>query len=490
MSTGIITPAEFADAQELDIGLQDLQGQGKDPLNNQYSYKNNILFHHKEDGSNPKPVLPQQLLKQLCMSYHYNTSVGHLTINQIMSTIQNNYHVHDPLPTIQWFTDSCFYCSVFKARRERAPPYLQNLQALEPRQIWTIDYAFGFKKKATKQTGARKSKGDDQPDSENQSEETQETQVIVTADPTSEDDRGILLMLDNASLFLKLVRVASKSANELVRCLDEHLLTMGIPFGIHSDMESAICSGQLQDYFAKHDIQHLPTAAHTHYSLGKLELLVNKIKEQLASAYHQQGKLPFAELLLTVANAHNKGPLQWTTSGKGTYTPESLFFGNNLKSVVDPLHIRDNKGVTIEDYAHYMQTTVVERRKRAADLLDTGQKRRLKWANKNKQEKTFLKDQLVWLKNCDIKGERSLRMKFTGPYLILDTLRNTATIQDCYSKAVKKAHYRHLEHIKRQPTALFHPKSLMDLATRLRGVEPHLHPGQPASEEQQQRGEQ
>jgi hypothetical protein len=227
-------------------------------------------------------------------------------------------------------------------------------------------------------------------------------------------------------------------------------------------------SNEVQDYFAKHDIQHLPTAPHTGYSLGKLELVVAKVKEQLAAAYHQQGKTSFTELLLTCANAHNKGALQWTDSAKGVYSPESLFFGNTLQSSEDPLYIRDNKGVTMDEYAHYMQTTVAARRKRTAELLDIGQKRRLKWANKNKREKVFEKDQMIWLKNCDIKRQGALKMKFTGPYLILDIVRNTATIQDCYTKEIKKAHFRYMEHIKRQSTALFHPKALIDLGERLR----------------------
>jgi hypothetical protein len=435
MKTGLITPQEFVQAQQQDPELAELHERAKDQRDTKYYYDKAVLCKKRSRQRQPRPVLPEQLFKHILYSSHYNITSGHRSVNQIVAKVKDVYHVQDLEKKVKQFSDKCYYCQTFKARRKKNPPLLQNPPAPEPRHAWSVDYAFGLTSKTK----------DGDKEEQNKDQYT-----------------GVLVMVDHVSLYTILAPVKTKSAEEFIRVLEDRLVApFGAPDLIRSDRESAIRSAEVMDYFQSHGIQHSPTAGSAPFSNGKVEIIIEKIKTIMAMAFCQSGRKDWRSTLASVSMAHNHCPLMFTQTAEGTLTPEQIMFGNQLPDRSAPVTMTMDKGNTPEEYAEYMQNTCREIRDKAADRMNKGQQKRNKSANQGKIEKSFKKDDVVLLKDTEIKTRRALKQRYAGPYVVKEATGVTALIKNAVTGETRKAHFRHLEHLPDIPTTIIHPDTIL-----------------------------
>jgi hypothetical protein len=338
------------------------------------------------------------------------------------------------------------------------------MQATEPRQIWSVDYAFGFVSK--EDTGDIPEDADDEKEAASTSKNKAKAMKKSTKPPLEQQPyRGVLIFLDNATLFTLVLPVKGKTSDEFLQLFKAHIINAySVPMALRTDGETCIKSAKVQKYLEDLSITHLPTAGSSAFSNGKIENHISKLKTLLATTYHQEGKEQWTETLPLVANAHNKCPLMLTKTADSILTPELLFFGNKLADKFLPVHIDQDKGYSAEDYVKYLQDTVQHNRQLAADRMDQGQKRRLRSENKNKKAKTFAVADVVWLKNTEIAKRRTLKQRFGGPHVITAIRHNTATVKNSLTGEVRKVHFRHIEHVEDVPDTLTKPENILKLA--------------------------
>jgi hypothetical protein len=282
MSTGLITPQEFIEAQRVDATLEQAHLNADNPASRKYSYRKGVLCHHKGNGKRCKPILPAKLFTQYLYSAHYNRSSGHRSAQQIVAKIQDAFFIHNLEKKVKDFEATCYYCQVFRSRRNKAPPFLESLQAQQPRQIWSVDYAFGFVT-----AGEKKEALVPEEDHEDKGAKTAKNKESKTKRATT-PYTGVLIFLDNATLYTQIIAVKSKRSTEFLEVLDKHIVkAFTVPQAIRSDREACIRSKEVQEYMDNLGIKHLPTAASSAWSNGQIENHISKIKTVIATNYHQ-----------------------------------------------------------------------------------------------------------------------------------------------------------------------------------------------------------
>jgi hypothetical protein len=461
MSKGLLTVQEFIQAQQEDEALTDCHQKANSKKNSKFSYMRGVLCHHKGNGMNRKPVLPAELFKQYLFSSHYNITSGHRSANQIAGKIQDVFHVQDLEKKVKNFEGTCFYCQIFRTRRKRVVPYLPSQMATEPRQIWSVDYAFGF---VTAEDKATILTPEEDGDKEEKNQKTKAKRTTKNPDIYT----GVLIFLDNASSFTVILPIKTKKSSEFLEMFEKHIInSYCTPKVLRSDRETGLRSKEVQNYLDNLGIEHQPTAASSAWSNGQIENHVSKIKQLIATAYHQDAKQTWTTHLPLIATAHNRCPLMYTKTAQGVLTPEKLFFGNSVAENFQPVVYTDNKGTTAEDYSNYLDTTVKELRQAATKRMREHRARKRQSENKKTKAKHFAVNDVVWLKNIEIGKQRTLKQRYTGPYVITSVRFTTAGLKNLHTNEERKAHFRHIENVENVPDTLVNPSVFEQLAKTL-----------------------
>jgi hypothetical protein len=459
MSKGLLTVQQFIQAQREDEALTDAHIKAANTGYLKFRYLKGVLCHYKANGMNRRPVLPSELYKQYLFSAHNNTTSGHKSARQIKAKIQESFFVQNHNTKAKSLEATCFHCRMHRPTRQREIPYLPNHMAIEPRQIWSVDYADRSVKAEEKATILKPEENDTNTEEKNQEPKAKRT----TKNPDLYT--GVLIFLDNASSFVVTIPIKSRRSSEFIELFEKHIInSYCTPKILRSDKRAIVSSIKVQNYFDILGIDQQPTATSSTWCNTQMASHVNKIKQLITTAHHQDAKQTWTTQLPLITTAHNHCPLRYTRTAKGVMTPEDLFFESSTAEHVQPKEHRNHKGTQAEENTNNVDPTAREIQKAATTRIEEHRTPEPDSANKHMKAKQFAANDIVWLKHTKIAWPRTLTQTLTGPHVITSVNQTTAGLKNLNTNKEREAHIRRLERVENMPEAWIHPCIVSQLA--------------------------
>lgn len=397
-----ITIAEFREAQNNDEFCNKIKSR---PLKRDYKIKQGILLKVGRDKE--RLVLPTSLLNILLYATHFSIRGHHNGKTAIKRIIDEQYYIENVQQKIDTFVGSCYYCVRDRMDNSKQHIFREIPKAKQPRHTYHYDILGGL------------------------IEQNREKYIYV--------------FVDQFSNFTQLIKATSKTAEELLRCFQDHIIQpFGKPQVLVSDGESSTKSNIFRDYCQMNNIQIRNTAAYSPNSNSQAELMVKKAKTILRTYAHQT-KNNWSKDLGLIQHALNATKLSYCD-----YTPEELQFGSASKNDTDILSLTD-KCYSIDEYVAKIRS-VSSQRNREIDKIRTKRNEAYRViANRNRKEYEYYVGQIVFIRDNAITPIQGggLAYRFLGPYIInkLNMDNSTCIVVDLKTNSTRKTHFKHLRPI-------------------------------------------
>ena len=379
INSGILTPAEFADAQLLDPQITELREAFDPKRHKSLELKENILFRISKTGN--VPYLPKSLETFLFNCMHFHILAGHRSAQAMITAIKEQFFVIDLTRKVKAFCKHCYICSIAKPLRMESTFQGITRQANYPKQIMSFDI-FG----------------------------------ALSDDPES-TYKYVYSFMDNFSLFVINIKATSKTMVEILAAfLQVFAIWSQVPLIVCSDNETGLMTNDAADFFASFGISHNPGPSHAHWRLLSETASVKKSKDFMRS-------ILFADSTKDWQSALDLGTiaLNQTKTIHG-YSPLQLFFGNSKSS--NPILDESVVCTDAEEYDELIKSRYAILIEKVNAARKDSNTKRTALVNKYRKSKNFEVNQLVWLKALNITPNRAVKIKNKGPFKILEKINS------------------------------------------------------------------
>ena len=375
LTTGQLSPNEFAEAQRLDQKIQEIKDSRAATNENKFRERQGILCKKVKDSF--LPILPRSLEKFLFNCEHFHVTAGHRSATNMIADLKKKFYVFNLKTKVTQFCKDCYICAITKTQRMRPATQGETEKPNTPKQILSFDIFGGL----------------------------------------PEDDQGykwVYTFIDNFSLYVINIKAKSKSTKEILAAfLHVFASISAIPETVVSDNETALMTKEALDFFNSFGIKHNPGAAHAHWRLLSETAAIKKTKAFLRATCKTNPRQPWTEALSLATYALNN------TKTVHGFSPAEILFGNHKRS-----RLLLNETEFVADYDEYMNI-VKEAHKQIIDQVrearSASTKMRTDLINRHRQEKTYEVGQLVWLKSVATatSTQRALKVQNRGPFKIV-----------------------------------------------------------------------
>jgi hypothetical protein len=402
IQSGILTPSEFADAQQLDPAISLIRESFDPKRHKSLQIKDNILCKKNKTGL--VPYLPKSLETFLFNCMHFHISSGHRSAETIISAIKDQFFVPDLPRKVKSFCRNCYICSISKSQRMQSAMQGVTKQATYPKQIMSFDIFGG-----------------------------------LTDDP--DGYTCVYSFMDNFSLFVINIKARSKSMKEILGAfLEVFAIWSQIPLVVCSDNETGLMTTESSDFFASFGILHNPGPAYAHWRLLSESSSIRKSKEFMRSVL-------FSDPTQSWATALDLGTLALNqTKTIHGFSPVQMFYGNFKPTI--PIISQTVQCTTADEYDTLVKERYNEIVKAVNDSRTAANAKRTELINKHRKAKTFDVNQLVWLKALAITPHKAVKVQNKGPFKILEKVNECtyklSTLSDP-DKCDRISHASHME---------------------------------------------
>ena len=404
LTTGKLSPSEFAKAQRLDKKIQEIRESRDGTNERKFTDKQGILCKKVNDKF--LPILPQSLEKFLFNCEHFHVTGGHRSASTIIADLKTKFYVFQLKQKVLQFCKDCYICCITKSQQMRPTTQGTTVKPDLPKQIISFDIFGGL----------------------------------------PEDDQGhkwVYTFIDNFSLFVINIKAKTKSTKEILSAF-LHVFTVlsTIPEKVVSDNETALMTKEAQDFFNSFSIKHNPGAAHAHWRLLSETAAIKKTKAFLRAACRTDPHQHWSQALSLATFALNN------TKTVHGFSPAEVFYGNHKKT--NALLETATPVSTLDQYMDKVQSNFEKTLSEVQKSRQTSVNKRSELINQHRLEKQFQEGQLVWLKAiaAATSNKRALKVKNLGPFKILRKINehtfHLARLSDP-AKSDRIAHASHLE---------------------------------------------
>jgi hypothetical protein len=375
LSTGILTPKEFANAQKLDPKIVALRDSYHPKM--RYLYIHDDILYKIVKGKS-LPHLPSSLEKLLFNCSHFHVLAGHRSSDTIISEINTQFFVPDLARKVKSFCNDCYICSISKSQRMLRSSQGITLQAKHPKHIMSFDIFGGLEKDA-------------------------------------DGYAYVYSFMDNFSLFVINIKAKTKTGTELLSAfLRVFAIWSQLPELVVSDNESGLMTKEAMDFFASFNIKHNPGASHASWRLLSEGASIRKSKEFMRSSLAANPRTNWTSALEFATIALN------TTKTIHGYSPVQMFYGNRkpINAIVD----LTTQCSSLETYIEVVTAHFNKLIEKVNASRAQSNEKRTALINKHRKSKVFKVNDLVWLKALAISPNQAMKMKNKGPFKILQAI--------------------------------------------------------------------
>ena len=403
--TGILTPAEFRQAQAQDPYCSKILSRPN--ATRRFVLIDGLLF--LKTGANIKLVLPQALLDLVITAKHFSIFGLHFSKTRVQRDINARYHVphrilQEKLKTLR---DNCLVCQFNKTGKEdhklRATDYVHA-----PRATWGVD--------------------------------------IIPNLPTSTNGyKAALLAVDLFTGYVQIYPLRDKTTKSLIKAIDRTIMNgFTIPKFLRTDEEPGLFRSQeFYDYLKPLGTKFLPTSVGAPWANSNAERSIRTIKDAIRNFFLQEKvEENWDQYIHFFLAAHNK------SAGIYGYAPEHLMFGYDKPNEHDLLQFWPGA----RSHSEYMEKIVPIAEKHRQEALSRGERKRERdrsYKNVHRVVKEFKLGQIVAHRQLQLATGSAMGMKpkHTGPYIVIEINPDgcSATIEHLYTGNIMKAHFTNLQ---------------------------------------------
>jgi hypothetical protein len=406
LTKGVLTLAEFKEAQSLDTYCQDIIQNLSDK--NGFLLKEGILFFQTVEDI--KPVLPANLMDAVIHLNHFTVYGNHMSKTRIERNIMKQFFFNrsifkEKLNRLKY----CTLCQIFSNKVEQ-----QNVGALPtpsyPRESYSMD--------------------------------------LITDLPLSRNGNKLLLIVvDDFSSYVCSIPIPDSSSKTIINALKYGCFgPLGTPHVLRCDEQASFYnSHEFYLFLQRKKIRLQPTAVAAPFSNARAESQIKNIKHMARKFLFQENCIEdWDNEIERLTESHNK------SIGTYQYSPEEIMFGFASPSRIDILSRIPGTGSNPEKY---MEDFILQKAdKIRRDFRSRMEKKHMinrTFKNVHRILKDFRVGMLVLHKNLQVSTGVSSKWKplFRGPYVIIKVYRGnrTADIQELDSNKVIKAHFNNLQ---------------------------------------------
>ena len=163
-----------------------------------------------------------------------------------------------------------------------------------------------------------------------------------------------LIIVDAHSKWVEIFKTKSSSTFTTIDCLRQTFARYGIPTTIVSDNGPCFSSQEFENFIQSNGISHVKTAPYHPQSNGLAEKMVQTFKNSMKKQPEESIDVKLARFLLTYRS---------TPHSSTNKTPAELFFGRQVRTVLDLLHpnLRDSVVQKQTKQKHYFDRTTKDK---------------------------------------------------------------------------------------------------------------------------------
>ena len=414
--TGILTPAEFKEAQLNDEYCQDIlralkRKTGKPKA---FQIESNLLYY--KGRFNHKLVLPASLFDAIINSKHFSVFGLHFSKARIERDIRARYHCNFRAlkQKLNQLKASCLICQ-FNKNPDQEHTLKQADYIHAPRVTWAID-------------------------------------LMPSMPPTKSGHTGALLAIDLFTGYIQIHPIKTRRVEDLIEAIEATIIRpFGIPKFLRSDNEvSLLTSPEFYKYLEPMGIKFLPTSVASPWANSHAERAIRTVKDAARNFLLQEkDKENWDKYTKYFTAGHNQSTSVYN------YAPESLMFGYTKPNANDLLQFWPNA----KNHSEYAEKIIpiAERNRKTSQLrANKGKESSRSYKNQSRTDKTFRNGMIVAHRQLQYSTGpgSSLKPKYTGPYIILeiDQDGSSVTMEHINSNKQIKAHFSNITPIG------FHPK--------------------------------
>jgi hypothetical protein len=429
LQSGKISLEQFQKAQNLDARLLAIQtNPDKRKLLSQKTHgKTKLYYYHPTEKTPSKLYLPYCLLKYLFYMQHYTNYGMHRSANQITVAIREHFSRENMKEEISQLQQQCYFCITNIMSRKRKPQHHSTRMPTRPREGWGMDFLWGLPE-------------------------------------TTNKNGGVLMCVDMFSLYLVLIPVTDKGAEQFTNGFTEHiLLPFQAPEFVRTDGESAAKSGLFQKTLNAYHIEHHMTPRNWPISNGLSERHVAMVKEQLRNFCGSHNTKQWDTHMHDFAMAHNSCPLSLKLRkghNIGPITPEKVMFGYVTKKPYDLVHFTEPNTDSVEQFAEILHQktqnlhNIVDEEKTRTRVQNLSQVNKIKLALK------YEVNDIVWARTKPISKHSTLQAKYEGPYIVRDQKNAVAVLERLDSGKMCKVSFAQMLPAPTMPEMITHHNAL------------------------------
>ena len=342
-----------------------------------FKIRKGILF--AEDKTGTRVVLPEFIAIAMIRSFHgpsvHDAHPGPLNLQRI---IEQKYYYPGLVRTIKEVYENCVYCRMCRPYQYKTPVY-ENIRPTKPREMVSVDYIPGM--------------------------------------PSFKGSTTIMVIVDCFTGFATAFPVASRGADDFIYHLSYNWISVQTPMTyLRVDNEAAFLTTQVQTFLDSFGIEMLPIGPFRSQSNSQVELVVKKIKTQLAIKHMVQE--PQLELCFSWGKFLPQIMLDINmTVGTYKFSPFYLQTGQQKALKYDPIVLKTHDG----KYEVMINHTEAELKKA---WLNLSKARRAKADYDRKmakgREPRFVVGDYCLVKATHIHQKKAGLPRYVGFYIITD----------------------------------------------------------------------
>ena len=403
--TGILTPAEFKQAQAQDKFCAKIIAKNKLPR--PFIIADGLLFFKTRNAL--KLVLPEILLDTIITAKHFSVFGLHFSKTRIQRDINARYYIPHTVLTekLRLLANNCLVCQFNRTNKEdhqlRATDYVHA-----PRATWGID--------------------------------------IIPNLPLSENGyKSALIAVDLFTGYIQLCPLKDKTTKSLINAIETTIIRpFTIPKFLRTDEEPGLFRSQeFYDYLKPLGTKFLPTSVGAPWANSNAERSIRTIKDAMRNFLLQEKvQEKWDQFAHFFTAAHNK------STGIYGFAPEQLMFAFETPNAHDLLQFWPGA----RSHSEYIEKMVPLAEEQRRTALARGERKREKdrsYKNAHRVAKEFKLGQIVAHRQLQLATGSAMGMKpkYTGPYTIIELNPDgcSATIEHLYTGHIMQAHFTNLQ---------------------------------------------
>ena len=404
--TGLLTPAQFAEAQQEDPFCQGIFKAMERKHLKCFKVEENLLYYTSRFGQ--KLVLPSCLFDIIINAKHFSVFGLHFSKARIERDVRSRYHCdfREFKTKLNLLKASCMICQ-FNQNRQEEHTYKRSDYVHAPRVTWAID-------------------------------------LMPSMPKTASGYNGALLAIDLFTGYIQIHPIKHKDVQSLIDAIESTIIRpFGIPKFLRSDNEaSLLTSPEFYKYLEPMGTKFIPTSVASPWANSHAERAIRTIKEAARNFLLQEKVTDnWDKYTKYFTNGHNQSASVYN------YSPETLMFGYTKPNANDLLQFWPNT-TNHSEYAEKIIPIAEQNRKNAFERAEKGKTSSRSYKNKATIKKTFQKGMIVAARQLQYATGpgQSLKPKYTGPYIILELNPDgsSAQVEHAHNGNQMKAHFSNM----------------------------------------------